>query len=62
MSYQCQLCKATPPHGTPSVRVVTQTREVEHPYRSRVNRDGSDDKGGRGAQIVREAVVCPECA
>lgn len=62
MSYECQKCKATQAAGTPSVRVVLETREVQHPHRARANRDGSDDKGGRGSQIVREAVVCPDCA
>lgn len=62
MSYQCEKCKSTPPSGTPSVRVVVETREVEHPFRPRANRDGNDDMGGRGTQIVREMVVCPDCA
>ncbi len=55
MSYQCEKCKNTPPNGTPSVRVVTETREVEHPFRSRANRDGSrwdNDDGETWTQVV----------
>lgn len=62
MSYQCQKCKATAPKGTPSVRVVVERRMHEHPFRKEVNRDGSNDPGGKGSQIVREMVVCPDCA
>lgn len=61
MSYQCQKCGDIPPSGTPSVRVVVETREHQHPFRAKANRDDSSDPGGKGSQIVRELVVCPAC-
>ena len=54
MSYQCEKCKATQPHGTPSNRIVVETREKVYPRRG-------DDPGGKGFETVREMVVCPEC-
>ena len=62
MSYQCQHCGVNVLQGIPSHRVVAETRPVTYPPRSRANADGNDDKGGRGVEIVREVVVCPECA
>lgn len=59
MSYQCQKCRSTQPHGTPSNRVVVETREKVYPPRKQGN--GADDPGGKGHETVREMVVCPAC-
>lgn len=56
MSYQCEKCKATQPHGTPSNRVVVETRQKVYP-----SRHDAGDPGGKGFETVREMVVCPDC-
>lgn len=61
MSYYCDICGELQPHGTPQTRIVVKTREREYPHRARANKDGSDDRGGRGTEIVREAVACAGC-
>ena len=62
MSYRCEACNKTVPHGVPAHRVVTAIAPCVHPYRSKVNRDGTDDKGGNGTRIVSEKTVCGSCA
>lgn len=61
MSYKCESCQQVMPRGTPARCVVAETREHEHPRRAKANRDGSDDPGGKGTQIVKERIVCPRC-
>jgi len=72
--FRCQICSQVSPAGTPSVRVVVETRLKSYRYRSRANRivrpdkNGKpkeyfiDDPGGVGREAVREVVACPGCA
>lgn len=67
--YRCELCKELVPPNVPSYRVVTETREVQYPYRQAANRvkvgrkiETRHDPGGPGHEIVREAIACPRCA
>lgn len=61
MSYRCEKCNKTVPHGVPAHRVTTKTEPFEHPFRKDANRDGSNDEGGHGTRIVREMTVCGGC-
>lgn len=61
MTFRCEKCARTSMHGEPSNRIVVETKEHEHPFRKDANRDGSPDKGGRGAQIAKEMTVCSQC-
>ena len=67
--YKCQMCQRTIPPRTRAHRIVVETRPRQYPFRPKANRvivDGRekfvDDPGGEGWEIVREAIVCPECA
>jgi len=66
--FDCQICRSMIGRGIPSKRVVVETRLVRHPFRPEVHpipfKKGkfSDDRGGVGPQIVREAIACPGCA
>jgi hypothetical protein len=73
--FRCQNCDKVVPTSTRSSKIVVQIREKE--YRSRGS-DPSErrryprgrgprkkvkfDRGGAGHEIVREIMVCPECA
>lgn len=59
--YVCQSCNTPSKPDVSSYRVVTATRDRVYPFRSEANKDGSDDRGGRGKEIVKEITVCPEC-
>lgn len=61
MTFRCEKCERTSLHGEAAHRIVTETRQHEHPYRVKANRNGSDDKGGVGQQIVKEMTVCGQC-
>jgi hypothetical protein len=68
------MCSKVSAPGTPSSRVVVESRTKSYPIRSRANRviqldaNGKkkvvhiDDPGGVGEQTVREIVVCSDCA
>lgn len=73
--YRCQQCDAVVPAGTPRHLVVIETRAVIYPPRKGAHRikrrtgdPGSgpyryiDDEGGRGREIVRTQIVCPDCS
>ena len=62
MSYRCDNCNKTVPHGQPAHRIVRETAPCQYPYRKDAHRDGSDDPGGNGTRIVREQTVCDTCA
>jgi hypothetical protein len=71
--FRCEQCQQVVGPNVKSVRVVVQTRVVQHPPRhdafwvkqprgrkwvwKRV-----DDPGGVGTQISRETMLCPSCA
>lgn len=73
--FRCQNCDKVVPSGTRGSKIVVQIREKE--YRPRGS-DPSErrryprgrgprkkqkyDRGGSGHEIVREIMVCPECA
>jgi hypothetical protein len=68
--YRCEICKNVVPANTPITRITAETRAVTYPYRPEANRKitkGSGklkphDPGGRGFEIVRELIACPDCA
>ena len=67
--FRCEICNAVAAPGTPSQRVVTETRPAEYPSRAKAQRQRvgrklkhSDDPGGAGYEIAREAIACPSCA
>jgi len=67
--FRCQLCKCVAPPRTSPVRLVVERRKKKYPYRSHANyftHNGHshwrDDPGGEGEEIVKELVVCAECA
>jgi rubredoxin len=65
----CEICKSIVPPSTPATRFVVETRNTIYPPRKETHifrRNGrlvkQDDPGGRGTEIVKEMIVCPECA
>lgn len=67
--YRCQICNAVAQPGVPAHRIVIQTRPTEYPSRpkaqsQRVGRKArtSDDPGGAGYEIAKEAIACKSCA
>jgi len=69
--FVCDVCGSVALPGTPSHRIVVETREVDHPPRPDAHRRPRppggkikwlDDPGGRGSQIVRELRACEPCA
>lgn len=68
MTYRCEVCKEPSQHGERANKVVTDTRQHQHPFRKdafevRVGSwyESRDDKGGTGTQIVKEVVMCEAC-
>lgn len=65
--YRCEMCRELVPPGTPSHRVVVETRERRYPYRPDLfaikgTKEKKADPGGVGREIVREVIACPRCA
>lgn len=72
--FRCQLCQQVVSAGTPSQRLVVQTRSKQYPFRPqshrviRLSESGKrkevwvDDPGGKGQEIVQELLVCPSCS
>ncbi len=67
--FRCEKCNSVVPPGTAAHNLVVQQRRKEYPTRTRdVSgargnfRTRTIDRGGSGAEIVRELKVCPECA
>ena len=65
MTFRCSMCNKVSDPTAPAYRKVLETREKEYPARSQANRLGpgiyTDDPGGKGREIVREALVCESC-
>jgi hypothetical protein len=67
--YRCDLCGAVSQPRTPANRLVLSSTPTTYRPRelAHVQRDGagkkrySDDPGGHGHQIKREALVCATC-
>jgi len=59
MSFRCQKCGEAKPPGAQPVRQVVETRQKEYPAR---HTKTTEDFGGSGWEIVREIVICKECA
>jgi len=65
----CNKCnKSVGPRISP-INVVVEKKMINHKHRSNANpcrvdgvRDATDDPGGMGYQIVREAKYCSRCA
>jgi hypothetical protein len=72
--FRCQLCQCVVPSGTSCKRLVLEWRIKKYPFRSKANsffrtdEKGkrsvyhTDDPGGEGVEIAKEALVCPACA
>jgi hypothetical protein len=67
--FRCPLCSCVVGPRTPPQRLLLERRTRSYPYRSRANefardhkRHVTDDPGGNGSEVVREVLVCPECA
>lgn len=60
--YICEICGVVTEAGVKQARTVVKTCECEHPLREKAYPNGNADPGGKGTQIVMEAVVCPSCA
>jgi hypothetical protein len=72
--FRCSLCSRVAPPRTPVHHLVVASRRRHYPHRSRANvvrrweKDRkkkeyhTDDPGGDGVEIVREVMICPECA
>lgn len=68
--YRCELCGGVSAPRTPANRLVLSSTPTAYRPRklAHVQRDGtgkkrfSDDPGGHGHQITREALVCSSCA
>jgi hypothetical protein len=63
------LCSCVAPPGARVHRLTLERRARKYPPRPKANRvvrhhkgHHTDDPGGKGQEIVREVVVCPECA
>jgi len=62
--FKCQQCNKSSRPGESPIRKVIETREYEHKPRFRETSTVRHciDRGGMGAQIVREIIVCAGCA
>ena len=68
--YNCEKCNKTSKAGEPAFKLVTETREVNYPFREEANRRdssvympyGTDDPGGKGVETVKELTVCENCS
>jgi hypothetical protein len=67
--YICCFCKQTVSPNISANHIVIATRARSYPARREANpvsRDRrkafTDDPGGSGREIVREALACPDCA
>ncbi len=58
----CGNCHSVTKPRVTSQMATAEARDKRYPARHKVNRNGSDDPGGYGREIVREVRVCPECA
>jgi hypothetical protein len=67
--FRCQLCSCVAlPHTRPH-RLIIERRAKRYPFRPKANsvvrdrkRHHTDDPGGDGEEIAREALACPGCA
>ena len=72
--FVCQICGRIVPPRTPAARIVVARRPKQYSFRhnaniyyrpdsnGKVKEHQSDDPGGVGWEIVREALACPDCA
>jgi hypothetical protein len=67
--FKCESCQRVIGPQVSATRVVIETRPVTYPFREKAHRikiEGKpkmiDDPGGVGQEIVREILVCPDCA
>lgn len=60
--FRCSKCGTPRPAYESPVRRVVETRAKNYPFRKYAHRDGNDDPGGQGTEIVREEVLCSDCA
>ena len=59
--YRCDSCMQTIGPNKPCNVVPTGFKEWQHPRRAWANRDGSEDPGGSGMQIVGQIKFCDDC-
>ena len=67
--YRCKLCNRVSRPGESMTKVVLERRPAEYPSRAKAQKarvgrklKHSDDPGGAGYEIAKEAITCPECA
>jgi hypothetical protein len=67
--FRCQICSCVAPPRIAPAHLVLEKRARLYPARARANllvrnhkREHTNDPGGQGEEIVREVLVCPECA
>lgn len=60
--FKCGICRKDSLPRETATRVVLQTRSRTYPFRKMAHRNGNDDPGGRGSEIVREVLVHRDCA
>lgn len=59
MTFKCGICQEVSKPGESAVRLVVKMKEHEHSFRKNANKKhGTDDRGGKGLQIVREVLTC----
>lgn len=57
----CEGCNMVTKPGVKRQMVTIEARPKRYPARRKINRNGSDDPGGEGHEIVREVRACPTC-
>jgi hypothetical protein len=69
--FRCEICGKVTSPGTSAHKVVREVRERFYSERSTANSHGGGgarkgrrrkDPGGSGHEIVREQLLCPQCA
>jgi hypothetical protein len=70
--YRCDVCGKPVEPGIPALKRVVETRERTYPSRSEAGgrpqepkgkgRRSKGDPGGAGHEIVKEQLMCAECA
>lgn len=67
--FPCGICHTMTRPGEKATRIVTATRNASYPFRRGAHRFRKekkrwikDDPGGRGMEVVSEALACNKCA
>jgi hypothetical protein len=61
--FRCEKCNRITVPGEKATRLVTVERDVEYPSRNyKIGEVKFYDPGGYGTEIVKEILICEECA